>query len=145
MTKTTRYGATPRSDAEKTWRLLVELVMETRSEWRRKVAAATGLPFSRVRALWRLERGPSTLAELAHDMGTDAPATTVLINALEQRGLVKRSPHPTDRRAKQVSLTAAGRRMLRIVETITDQPPAAVESLPSPELERLRKTLEKLV
>ena len=145
MTKTTRYGATPRSDAEKAWRLLVELVMETRSEWRRKVAAATGLPFSRVRALWRLERGPSTLAELAHDMGTDAPATTVLINALEQRGLVKRSPHPTDRRAKQVSLTAAGRRMLRIVETITDQPPAAVESLPSPELERLRKTLEKLV
>ena len=145
MTKTTRYGATPRSDAEKTWRLLVELVMETRSEWRRKVAAATGLPFSRVRVLWRLERGPSTLAELAHDMGTDAPATTVLINALEQRGLVKRSPHPTDRRAKQVSLTAAGRRMLRIVETITDQPPAAVESLPSPELERLRETLEKLV
>jgi DNA-binding MarR family transcriptional regulator len=145
MTKTARYGAVPRSDAERTWRLLVELVMETRSEWRRKVAAATGLPFSRVRALWRLERGPSTLAELAHDMGTDAPATTVLINSLEQRGLVKRSPHPTDRRAKQVSLTATGRRMVRVVETITDQPPAALEGLPASELERLRKTLEKLV
>jgi len=103
------------------------------------------LPFSRVRALWRLERGPSTLAELAHDMGTDAPATTVLINSLEQRGLVKRSPHPTDRRAKQVSLTATGRRMVRVVETITDQPPAALEGLPASELERLRKTLEKLV
>ena len=145
MRKTARYGAAPHSDAEKTWRLLVELVMETRSEWRRKVAAATGLPFSRVRALWRLERGPSTLAELAHDMGTDAPATTVLINALEERGLVRRSPHPTDRRAKQVSLTAAGRRMVRVVETITDQPPAALEGLPPMELERLRRTLEKLV
>jgi len=145
MRKTARYGAVPRSDAEKTWRLLVELVMETRSEWRRKVAAATGLPFSRVRALWRLERGPSTLSELAQDMGTDAPATTVLINALEQRGLVKRSPHPTDRRAKEVSLTAAGRRMVRVVETITDRPPAALEGLPASELERLRSTLEKLV
>ena len=145
MRKTARYGAVPRSDAEKTWRLLVELVMETRSEWRRKVAAATGLPFSRVRALWRLERGPSTLSELAQDMGTDAPATTVLINALEQRGLVKRSPHPTDRRAKEVSLTAAGRRMVRGVETITDRPPAALERLPASELERLRSTLEKLV
>ena len=145
MRKTARYGAAPRSDAEQTWRLLVELVMETRSEWRRKVAAATGLPFSRVRALWRLERGPSTLSELAQDMGTDAPATTVLINALEQRGLVKRSPHPTDRRAKEVSLTAAGRRMVRVVETITDRPPAALEGLPASELERLRSTLEKLV
>jgi len=141
---TARYGATPRSDAERTWRLMVELVMETRGEWRRKVSDATGLPFSRVRALWRLERGPRTLSELADDMGTDAPAATVLINALEERSLVKRTPHPTDRRAKLVSLTAAGRRMVDIVEKITDQPPDALESLPTEELKRLRRTLEKL-
>jgi DNA-binding MarR family transcriptional regulator len=145
MKRTARYGAVPRSAAEKTWRLLVELVMETRGEWRRKVAEATGLPFSRVRALWRLERGPRTLAELAHDMGTDAPATTVLINALEERGLVKRAPHPTDRRAKQVSLTSAGRRMLGAVEKITDRPPMAFERLQEAELERLRRMLEKLL
>ncbi|MFI4903652.1 MAG: MarR family winged helix-turn-helix transcriptional regulator [Burkholderiales bacterium] len=134
-----------RSDAERTWRLLVELVMETRGEWRRKVAEATGLPFSRVRALWRLERGARTLTELSHDMGTDAPATTVLINALEARGLVKRTPHPADRRAKQVSLTRAGGRVLAIVEKITDPPPAALEDLPKAEMQRLLGTLEKLV
>ena len=145
MKRTARYGATPRSDAERTWRLMVELVMETRGEWRRKVSDATGLPFSRVRALWRLERGPRTLSELADDMGTDAPAATVLINALEERGLVKRTPHPTDRRAKLVSLTAGGRRMVDIVEKITDQPPEALESLPTEELKRLRRTLEKLL
>jgi len=143
--RTARYGATPRSDAERTWRLMVELVMETRGEWRRKVSDATGLPFSRVRALWRLERGPRTLSELADDMGTDAPAATVLINALEERGLVKRTPHPTDRRAKLVSLSAGGRRMVDIVEKITDQPPEALESLPTEELKRLRRTLEKLL
>ncbi len=145
MKRTARYGATPRSDAERTWRLMVELVMETRGEWRRKVAEATGLPFSRVRALWRLERGPKTMGELADDMGTDAPAATVLINQLEERGLVKRAPHPTDRRAKQVSLTAAGRRMVDKVEKLTDMPPDALECLPNEELERLLTTLEKLM
>jgi len=120
-------------------------VMETRGEWRRKVSEATGLPFSRARALWRLERGPLTLSELAHDMGTDAPAATVLINALEERGLVKREAHPTDGRAKQVSLTAAGRRVLAVVAGITDQPPQAFAELPSAELAALRRTLEKLV
>jgi len=98
-----------------------------------------------VRALWRLERGPRTLAELAHDIGTDAPATTVLVNALEQRGLVTRVAHPTDKRAKQVSLTAAGRRVLAVVEKITDRPPAAFERLTEEEVERLRRTLQKLL
>jgi DNA-binding MarR family transcriptional regulator len=140
-----RDRATPRSEAEGTWRLLVGLVMQTRGDWRRKVIEATGLPFSRVRALWRLEQGPRTLADLAHDMGIDAPAATVIINALEERGLVKRAPHPTDRRAKQVSLTSAGRRMLGIVENIGDPPPAAFERLSEGELQRLLRTLEKLV
>lgn len=145
MKRTARSGATSGSDAERTWRLLVEMVMETRGEWRRKVVEATGLPFSRVRALWRLERGTRTLTDLAEDMGIDAPAATVLINALEARGLVKRAPHPTDRRAKQVSLTGAGRRVVGIVDKVTDRPPAVLERLPAGELDRLLRTLEKLI
>lgn len=144
MTRPTRHGEVPRSAAEDAWRLLVGLVRESRPEWRRKVVEATGLPFSRVRALWRLAGGPRTLVELAGDIGADAPATTVVVNALEERGLVKRAPHPTDRRAKQVSLTAAGRRMLAVVDAIPDPPPAALERLPAHELQRLRATLDKL-
>ena len=145
MSRSARYGAAGDLEAQRAWRLLVELVMETRGEWRRKVAEATGLPFSRARAVWRLERGALTLSELAQDMGTDAPAATVLINALEERGLVKREAHPTDGRAKQVSLTAAGRRVLAVVASITDQPPPALVGLPQGELSALRRTLEKLV
>jgi DNA-binding MarR family transcriptional regulator len=145
MSRSARYGNAGRSEAERAWRLLVELVMETRGEWRSKVAEATGLPFSRARALWRLERGPRSLAELAQDMGTDAPAATVLINTLEARGLVTREPHPTNRRAKQVTLTAAGRRMLAVVANITDQPPPALAGLPREELAALRRILEKIV
>ena len=143
MRSTGRLDTARLSEAERTWRLLVELVMETRGEWRRSVTQATGLPFSRVRALWRLERGPLTLAELAQEMGADAPATTVLVDALEERRLVKRAPHPTDRRAKQVSLTAAGRRMVDVVEKIGDPPPAAFERLTDVELRRLRAALER--
>jgi DNA-binding MarR family transcriptional regulator len=143
MKHTAPRTAVAQSSAEKTWRLLVELVVATRGDWRRKVTEATRLPFSRVRALWRLEKGPRTLADLAHELGTDAPATTVLVNALEQRGLVKRAPHPTDRRAKQVSLTAAGRRVLDIVDRIPDPPPAAFERLPQEQLERLRRILDQ--
>jgi len=145
VSRSARYGIAGQSEAERAWRLLVELVMETRGEWRRKVTEATGLPFSRARALWRLERGPRSLAELAQDMGTDAPAATVLINTLETRGLVKREAHPTNRRAKQVSLTAAGRRMLAVVANVTDQPPPALTGLPQKELAALRRTLEKIV
>ena len=145
MSRSARYGTTGPLEAQQAWRLLVELVMETRGEWRRKVSEATGLPFSRARALWRLERGPLSLTELAQDMGTDAPAATVLINALEERGLVKREAHPTDRRAKQVSLTAAGKRVLAVVSSITDQPPAALAALPQAELVALRRTLENVV
>src|SRR6476469_181217 len=143
MKSTGRLDTARLSEAQRTWRVLVELVMETRGEWRRKVNEVTGLPFSRVRALWRLEHGPRTLAELAQQMGTDAPATTVLVDALEERGLVKRAPHPTDRRAKQVSLTAAGRRMVDVVENITDPAPAAFERLSDAELRRLRTTLQR--
>lgn len=140
-----RRAAPTRPAAERTWRLIVELVMESRGAWRRKVTEATDLPFSRVRALWRLERGPRTLRELAEDMGTDAPATTVIVDALEARGLVKRAPHPGDRRAKDVSLTAAGRRMLHLVDDLADPPPAALSALPRDELERLWQTLRKIV
>ena len=145
MSRTARYGGLGKTEAEAAWRLLVELVMETRGEWRRKVSEATGLPFSHARALWRLERGPRSLTELAQDMVIDAPAATVLINALESRGLVKRKAHPTDRRAKQVSLTAAGRRMLAVVANITDQPPSSLTGLPRAELAALHRTLEKIV
>src|SRR3546814_19957463 len=98
--------------------MLVSLVMESRGDWRRKISEATGMPFSRYRALKRLRAEPRTLRDLAEEMGTDAPATTVLVDDHESRGLVKRQPHPADRRAKLVSLTAAGRRQLAVAQKI---------------------------
>jgi DNA-binding MarR family transcriptional regulator len=130
-------SARGRTELDRAWESLVALVMETRGDWRRKVAEATGLSFSRVRALRRLAGGPLTLRELAESMTTDAPAATVLVNDLEARGLVQRRSHPTDRRAKMVSLTAAGKRTLGAARTVTEHAPDALTALPAEDIAAL--------
>ena len=45
------------TEADAVWQLMVGMVWETRGargEWRRKVSEISGLPFSRIRILWRL-------------------------------------------------------------------------------------------
>ena len=129
-------------DVDRVWQSLVALVMDTRGDWRRKVAEATGLPFTRVRALRRLAGGPLTLRALAESLGTDAPAATVAVNDLERRGLVTRCEHPEDRRAKLVSLTPAGRATLRAGKSVADHAPPAMAALPDEDLETLARIFD---
>ncbi|MEW5298924.1 MAG: hypothetical protein WDW36_001994 [Sanguina aurantia] len=79
----------------------------------RRFAHAAGRA-SRAALQARLLDAPLTLTQLAEATGSDAPATTVAVNDLESRGLVERYPHPDNRRAKLVSLTPAGRRMVEV-------------------------------
>ncbi|HEY0215818.1 MAG TPA: MarR family transcriptional regulator, partial [Cellulomonas sp.] len=44
-----------------------------------------------------------------------APSMTRVVNALEERGLVARTPDPTDRRQSLVSLTPSGRDLLLLL------------------------------
>lgn len=143
MSRRPAHGAEPQDQAGLAWQLLVNLVMDSRGDWRRQVSEATGMPFSRFRALKRLKQ-ERTLAELADGLGTDAPAATVLVNDLEQRGLVERRPHPEDRRAKLVSITPAGRRVVAVAKQIIDRPPPNFAALPEEDLALLRRILEKL-
>ncbi len=118
--------------------------MDSRGDWRRSVAEATGLPFSRVRALWRLTDRSMTLAELADSMAVDAPAATVAVNDLERRGLVRRTPHPTNRRAKLVALTDEGARTVRMARAVVDNPPPAVAALSVDDLTDLTRLLHTI-
>jgi DNA-binding MarR family transcriptional regulator len=135
---------TPRRDADRVWQTLVGVVMDTRGDWRRRVAEATGLPFSRVRALRRLTGGPLTLRELADSLGTDAPAATVAVNDLERKGLVTRCEHPDDRRAKLVSLTAAGRATARAGRSVADHAPEAIAALSGEDLAMLARIVDEI-
>lgn len=137
--------ATSGNEADAIWQLMVSLVWETRGEWRRKVSDASGLPFSRARILWRLVDAPMTLKQIADETGSDAPATTVAVNDLEDRGLVARQPHPENRRAKLVSLTRAGQQMVELIQsTVRDDAPPSVQHLSRTDLAHLRRILERI-
>jgi DNA-binding MarR family transcriptional regulator len=61
-----------------------------------------------------LERGPaSTQSELAAASGRDKTRLIPILDRLEARGLVRRTPDPADRRNRVVALTAAGRDLVR--------------------------------
>ncbi|MHB1058841.1 MAG: MarR family winged helix-turn-helix transcriptional regulator [Rhodanobacter sp.] len=132
------------NDTDILWHTLVAWVMDSRGDWRRKVTDATGLPFSRIRALKRLAAGPMTLRDLADAMSTDAPAATVAINDLENRGLVERCPHPEDRRAKLVSITPAGRGVIAATRRVVDEAPPALQSLSATDIKALQRILGKI-
>ena len=51
----------------------------------------------------------ATPGGIAHHLGVSTAATTKLLDRLEQGGHITRAPHPTDRRALQISITAETR------------------------------------
>lgn len=76
--------------------------------------AGTDLTPTRVHLLWVLQHaGPSTQQALATLCEVTPRNITALVDALEHSGHVRRSPHPSDRRAVLVELTPTA------VETMT--------------------------
>lgn len=71
--------------------------------------ASRGLTRARAELIWRLRRsGPQTQRSLSVLLDCSARNVTGLVDALEASGHVARGPHPTDRRAIVVRLTAKG-------------------------------------
>jgi DNA-binding MarR family transcriptional regulator len=130
--------------ADEVWRAMAGLVLDNRDSWKRAVVEQCGLPFSRIRILKRLSRQPMTVKQVAQAATIDAPAATVAVNDLEERGLVVRETDPRNRRFKVVSLTAAGRGMVRKIDAIHDPAPDVLAALDDAELKELRAILEKL-
>jgi DNA-binding MarR family transcriptional regulator len=72
--------------------------------------AGDGLPYTRLRLLQTLHcDGPAIMRNLGDQLGVSPRNMTAMVDALEDAGLVVRQPHPTDRRATLVELTASGR------------------------------------
>jgi DNA-binding MarR family transcriptional regulator len=135
-------GAADTDLARRAWRAMSEIVLDHD----RKVAVsdALGLSWARVLVLRRLAAQPLTLRALAERMASDPPYVTLMVDDLEERGLVQRRPHPEDRRAKLVQLTAAGRAAAARADAILDEPPAALRDVPAQDLAALLRVLERL-
>lgn len=72
-----------------------------------------GLGFARGRVLWALlDSGPVLMRAISEALRISPRTVTGLVDALEADGWVTRSPHPADRRATIISLTAASERTL---------------------------------
>ncbi|OMC40765.1 MarR family transcriptional regulator [Mycobacterium sp. GA-1841] len=130
--------------ADEVWRALTGLVFDHRDHWRRAVIERTGLPFSRIRILKRLAHTPLTVKQLAYAATVDAPAATVAVNDLEERGLVVREVDPANRRSKLVSLTDTGRALLARIDQVADPAPDVFAKLDAGDLETLGAILQKL-
>jgi DNA-binding MarR family transcriptional regulator len=76
----------------------------------------TALSDIQLAALAALERkGPMTPGELAEHEKVQPPSMTRVIAVLEERGLVLREPHSTDRRQVILTATADGRDLVQRV------------------------------
>ena len=92
--------------------------------------------------------GAAIQLEIASAMGIDPSAMVALIDQLESAGLAKRRPHPDDRRAREVTITAKGRRALergrRMASGVEDEVLRGLSSSERRELVRLlRRALEQ--
>ncbi|MFE2427235.1 MarR family transcriptional regulator [Streptomyces sp. NPDC059373] len=129
--------------ASRAWAAMRGLVLD--NERRSEVCDALGMSFFRVKALRRIAAAPAKLGDLAADLMTDRPYTTLVVDDLAKRGLVERTPHPTDRRSKIVTVTAAGAVAAAEAERILGTPPAGLRELEEGELAVLERMMAKLV
>jgi DNA-binding MarR family transcriptional regulator len=128
--------------ARRAWRSMSDLVLD--HDRKLAVSEALDLSWARVQALRRLVVEPRTLRKIAEQLAADPPYVTLIVDDLEQRGLVRRTPHPDDRRAKLVQPTTAGRAAAARAEAILGEPPAVLRELPAEDLTALARALERM-
>lgn len=97
-----------------------------------------------VAAAWLSSRGNGVRqSDIGHHANTDPVTTSEVLRTLESRGLVARGQHPSDKRAKAITLTEAGGaladRAIRLVDTLE----ARFFAQGMPEFASLAKTLKK--
>ncbi len=99
--------------------------------------------FSLLMSLNRPE--PPGMAAVASLLGMDRTTLTAVLKALRRRGLVKVTADPADGRARLMSLTAKGRRLLARAVPVWRNTHAAVEALlRDGDSDRLRNNLRAL-
>jgi DNA-binding MarR family transcriptional regulator len=116
--------------ADRAWQLMRDRVLA--HDRRAQVAEALGMSFVRVKALRRVVAGGPVgvaMSVLTTAVAVDKAYTTLIVDDLEKRGLVVRTPNPADRRAKLVTATPAGEREAARAASMLDEPPPELVAL----------------
>lgn len=89
-------------------------VKQLSDRWLQARVDGPGVTPSRLNVLIFLnEKGPQKMGDIARHTRMAPRSVTTLIDCLERDGLARRKPHPTDRRATVIELTAAGTTAVR--------------------------------
>jgi len=92
-----------------------------------------------------LERDERPFKDLAEALACTPATVTGIVDTLEKKGLVIRSPHPEDRRSMLVKLTDEGRQLLQSTSNLEKMfASCCCEALPLEELKELSRLLKKL-
>ena len=111
-----------------------------------RVSERNGLTPVHARLLCVLAFGPQGMAELARCFGVEKATLTGLVDRAEQRGLVRRSPVPGDRRALHVTLTDTGHEAAIAFHTeATEELNQLLSALPATDREDFRRSLAKII
>ena len=115
----------------------------------RRTVAAGGLTQTSVSVLFTTVRsGPLRMSDLAAAEGMNPTMLSRVVADLEEAGLVRRAPDPSDRRATLLEATAAGRRLHARVRAERDDvltvQLAALSDADRRALERALPVLEEL-
>ena len=96
-------------------------------KWVRSRSQDRGMTYARMRLLGALHcKGPQIMSSISDELGVTRRNVTALVDALEEESLVRRKPHPTDRRATVIEMTDQGERTM---ERVYDEHRAAVAEL----------------
>jgi DNA-binding MarR family transcriptional regulator len=115
--------------------------------YRDRLLRLSGVPLTRSGSavLSTVERGgPIAVSDLADRLGVDQSTASRQIKPLEERGLIRRTSDPADRRSSLLSITAAGRRVRsRVRETVRADIDTALREWSPAECERLGVLLDR--
>lgn len=92
-------------------------------------AADAGLSASQAKTLGVLRTAPASMRALATVLACDASNITGIVDRLEKRDLVRREVSPSDRRVKNVVLTAAGEETVDAIRARMNTTHAALDAL----------------
>jgi DNA-binding MarR family transcriptional regulator len=112
-------------------------------KWVRSRMQDGGMTYARMRLLGALHcKGPQIMSSISDELGVTRRNVTALVDALEEEGLVRRKPHPTDRRATVIEMTDRGERTM---DRIYDEHRLAVGGLFTSLNEEDRKDLTRML
>ena len=136
---------TPVGPAQQAWTLIRRFVDEHSRHGDLTDALGFSLGAGRGKVLFQLRNGPLTHRQLAELNETTSPYMSVIVDKLEEHGLVERGPHPDDGRRKLVALTPTGFDAIVTAEAILYRPPEAMTALSQKELKQLIGLVKRIL